>query len=490
MITINNWFKGQSTSPYTSNGAFSKCLNLDINEQPGIARIGYLPVLAGAPAALMTSYTIDTSGTSYMAGNSYAYSINTTTPAITNITGTGGTASAALDIKFWEGYLISSVGAKLRYSAIGTPSTWGDFDAVEPTILTNLATHNMFHSKWNKKLYIANGNYVACLQLESIAVFNPADNTTYIWTADAFKLPTGYTIMGISEIDNLLIISAYLSTASKTIYYFWNRADTTSEFIFELDEPGITSLIKVGRTVFATGGVRGNIYKISLYGVTPWKQIPFDYDNSEVMITNGRETTFANCDGMAWWNNKLMVGVGNNVNTGGTFNCGIYGVDGGSLNHTYTVSSGKDGLDTKVQIGAIATASDMLIYSWMTTTSVPVTAYGIDVVKFSNNRQVAASNFESLFYPVGLFNEKKSFDRVEVQLARPLQTGEGLVIKYRKNINDSWTTLGTQTFATNGAVSSLIFPGIHNAENIQIRVELTTGATSKNTPYLKEVHLI
>jgi hypothetical protein len=194
---------------------------------------------------------------------------------------------------------------------------------------------------------------------------------------------------------------------------------------------------------------------------------------------------------MAWWNNHLMIGVGNNANTGGTFNCGIYAVTPESLYHAYTISSTKDGSDTLVQIGLVVTVSDMLIYSWKTTDSTPTTAYGVDIVKFSNNRQVSyGCNIESIFYPVGLFNEKRSFDHIEVQLARALQTGEGVQIKYRKNINDSWTTLGAQTYTTNGAVSSLFFPGIHNIENIQVRIELTTGATSKNTPYLKEVHLI
>jgi len=487
MITINNFKKGQTTSPYTSDGAFARCKNLDVASQPGMARINYLPVLAGTPASLLTSCSVDTSGNLYMAGGGYAYIVAVGTPGITDITGTGGTASAALSIGFWEGYNISAITTKLRYSTIAAPSTWADFDTDEPTTMTDLSTHNIFTSEWDGHLYVTNGKYVARLRKVG-ATFNPADDATYIWSSDAFELPPGYTAIGISEIDNLLVISAYWTTAYKTIFFFWNRADTASEFVFELDEPDIMSLTKVGRNVFATGGKRGNIYKVNLYGVTPWQRIPFDYDNAEEMKTyNGIGT----CKGMAWWNNRLMVGVGNNVNTGGTFNCGLYAVDGNSVYHAHTISSGKDGSDTKVQIGAIATISDMLVYSWTTTTSAPVTAYGVDIVKFSNNRQTSyVSNLESLFYPVGLFNEKKSFDRVEVQLARPLQTGEGVQIKYRKNINDSWTTLGTQTYATNGAVSSLIFPGIHNAENIQIRVELTTGASSKNTPYLKEVHLI
>ena len=70
------------------------------------------------------------------------------------------------------------------------------------------------------------------------------------------------------------------------------------------------------------------------------------------------------------------------------------------------------------------------------------------------------------------------------------QTGAEMPSFYRDNINDSWTTLGTWDFATYGAKSSYIFPaGIHKVENIQIKIELTTGASSKNTPFLQEVRL-
>jgi len=115
----------------------------------------------------------------------------------------------------------------------------------------------------------------------------------------------------------------------------------------------------------------------------------------------------------------------------------------------------------------------------------------LDRIITSGNRQISYSSyFESLFYPVGTRGGKKSFDKVEVQLARPLQTGEGVKIKWRKNINDSFTTLGTRDYATDGAMSSLEFAGIHNCENIQIRCELTCAASSQNTPYITEVRLI
>ena len=49
----------------------------------------------------------------------------------------------------------------------------------------------------------------------------------------------------------------------------------------------------------------------------------------------------------------------------------------------------------------------------------------------------------------------------------------------------------TMDFTTLGAVTSYKSPlTVQGIENIQLRVELTTGASSTNTPYLLEVRLI
>jgi hypothetical protein len=83
----------------------------------------------------------------------------------------------------------------------------------------------------------------------------------------------------------------------------------------------------------------------------------------------------------------------------------------------------------------------------------------------------------------------KGIQRTEVRLSKPLRTGEGIILKYRKSIGDDWTTLGTKTFATEGALSSITFPAVMGVNDIQIRCELITGATSTTTPELLEINL-
>jgi hypothetical protein len=122
------------------------------------------------------------------------------------------------------------------------------------------------------------------------------------------------------------------------------------------------------------------------------------------------------------------------------------------------------------------------------------TSYGIDLTSQTSYLYVTSYGgyFESPLYVVGTNKNKRTFTQIEWQLVKELATGEGLQIKYRVNLNDSWTLIrtyiysGTKT-ATNkivGAVSSDNDTAtIPPCENIQIRGELLGTATT--TPQFK-----
>jgi len=96
--------------------------------------------------------------------------------------------------------------------------------------------------------------------------------------------------------------------------------------------------------------------------------------------------------------------------------------------------------------------------------------------------------FDSPLYAVGTPLNKREFAEVEFQLSKELATGEGIRIAYRVNLTDTFTTIGTYTFATLGAVTSHHAPtNIQATEFLQIRVSLL--GTSTTTPHLKSVTL-
>jgi len=80
--------------------------------------------------------------------------------------------------------------------------------------------------------------------------------------------------------------------------------------------------------------------------------------------------------------------------------------------------------------------------------------------------------------------------QLEIHLGKPLATGEGIQIKYRKSLSDSWVTVKTMAFADNkvGAmISRIITTDVHlnvkEGEQIQFRVALKGTATT--TPQFK-----
>ena len=96
--------------------------------------------------------------------------------------------------------------------------------------------------------------------------------------------------------------------------------------------------------------------------------------------------------------------------------------------------------------------------------------------------------FESPLYVVGSLKHPRSFTEMEFQLAKELATNEGIRIKYRVNLTDTFTTLGTYTYAKlGGIISHYDTAGIPACETLQIRVELL--GTSTTSPEFKSVTL-
>lgn len=484
-ILINNFQKGQSSSPYLLDGAFSKSQNLDVFSQKGIARINYLPTASsGAATDLMRHFSPASNSATTFYSTDDSDNVYVIDPTASPFTISQKEGIAADSVLHWKGYLLGFTVSNLKY--FDSPN-WVNF--ADTDTFSSAVGHPFLNSINDGKLYFCSGRDIDVLIEDTN--FNPSDNATYTFTKGVFTLPEGYMARGISELGIYLVIAAISVTSGFTerknpitTYFFWDRSASTADRILELPAKRMTNMLGIGGTIFIAGGEMGKIYTLTESGLEFYTQLPFDYDNGKVISIGPKLDIIS----MAWWQDMLLVGASNNSTTG-LYPIGIYAVKNKRISHLCLPSEGLDGSTKRIWIGAIYSYDEQtFFFAWKNITD---NTQGIDKVITSGNRQTSYSSYlESIFTPVATRGSKKSFDKVEVQLARPLQTGEGVRIKWRKNINDSWTTLGTQTFATNGAVSSLEFPGIHNLENIQIRYEATTGASSKNTPLLLEIRLL
>lgn len=489
MITINNFQQGQSSSPYLTDGAFAKSCNLDIFSQEGMTRINYLPTAGSAsPNDIITNFSKKYSSTTnfYAAdASSYVYSIDPTTSPHTI---TPFATTVGQYIFDWKGYLLGFPdGSSVIKYWNGT--AWASLSGLPSFV--GATNHFYLHAIRDGKIYFCSENNIGVLEEVSGSDFDPTNSSTFQWTYNAFNIPENFQAAGLSELGKYIVIAAIshepvTNLEQKnpiTSYLFWNGSDVTADYIFEIPEKRMTNLLSIGGTIFVSGGERGKIYTITESGVQLYAQIPFDYDSGKNILLGG-----LGYPSMAWWRDMLLVGV-SNTSAGGFYPTGIYGIKGGKIVHQFLTSEQLDGSLDNIIIGAIYPYDETSFYfGWKNATD---STYGIDKVSTSGYRFPSYSSyFESIVYQVGTFSQKKSIDRIEVVLSRALQTGEGVRIKYRKSIDDSWTTLGTRDYSSCGAVSSLLFNGIHNLYTIQIRVELTTGSSSANTPYLLSVNLI
>jgi hypothetical protein len=116
--------------------------------------------------------------------------------------------------------------------------------------------------------------------------------------------------------------------------------------------------------------------------------------------------------------------------------------------------------------------------------------YGIDLASATSFSYTTSYGgyFESPLYTVGTPLVKRQFSQIEWQLAKELATDQGIRVKFRVNLTDSWTTIGTWTYAMLGAViSQNTAVNIPDCEFIQIRVELL--GTSSSSPEFKTLIL-
>ena len=486
-IIINNFHRGQASSPYVADGAYAKAVNLDVFGQPGIARINYGAVLESEDSGdhevtdLINNFAVDPTtilrifAAGERSGNIY-YSANA---------GNSWTlllANRGKRCVVWKDYLLACghTTAINTYGPLTSSPNWNT--GFENTTITAKV---IFVSKNNGYVYVGHGRYVASIYEEAGKNFSDSDESTYTFTDKDLTLPEGYNITCIAEQREDLLIGA--NTKTSAVVFVWDRDRVEFTHPIILPESRINSIFSVGNRVYISAGVNGRLYVYSEAGLVPFIQIPSDYDDDKAVIIGEQ--------GITWWKDRLLIGTKNvSDETTSVIPVGIYGVKGKAINLEHLISTGGDGSDAQLDIGAIHAVDDTtLLIGWYDKNNTDK-EYGIDRVKDDFNRYTGyAAYLESIFYRVGTERNPANFSQIEVHLARPLQDGEGVRLKYREAINTAWSsaiTTGTIDFATDGGIQDHIFDtAIKGIKNIQVRVELTTKASSQNTPYLLSVEL-
>ena len=486
-IIFNNWQSGIAQSPYVG---FADMQNVSISEKPGALLINFKPTkrsgttITNLPTWIVQDdvsskyFTLDTDGKLYKSTDTITWTLLTgnTLPSA----GAGGQGLAV-----WRNYVFVARAAALDVMSISAETWSNSWQAIQ----SDTFAHPMVHTQ-DDKLTGGAGRYVFTLQETSGTTFLPSDSGTYTFTAQKLTLPSKYRVRCLAELGLDLKIGTWISSTSNQLFeqktaviFGWDRVSTSfagSRTVF-VSENGVSQMLAVNGILYFVAGLRGNLYATTGGGARLLKQFK--------SITFADSTSLNPRPGaIASHRNKLLIGMSADLAAvaGGT-PLGVYSydLDTGAVVLENLISTGSGNNTT--QIGALFSSRDVAyLIGWKQDS-----AQGID--------QVGASNYRTTSYgaladtdlrAVGVANFKRPFSTVHILLGRDLASDEGIRVKWRKALDDGFTTMGTYDFATYGAVSEIVADAsIPDVTKVQLRIEATTGASSETSPELMEVRL-
>lgn len=375
-------------------------------------------------------------------------------------------------------YASSLSGDNIEYNFVSMPSSsvrisLGDFRFSKGAICVGI----------DDILYVASGKYVGSLTEDT--TFDPTDNGTYTWNNQALDLPDGYVIDAIWNFNDYLMISAGNPDTREQQIFPWDRVSASYDYPTPLNNGVAAQATAYQNLAYFLDGTRGQ-FRVTNRAIVD-KVVEFEnitFPNRDDGLAQ-KQGAIANIDDV------FLVGVSNDDD--GVYPIGVYKVKGNAYTRQ-TLSEGLDGSTKEIKIHFIEPFKyNNYLVSWENINDL---TFGVDEFGLDGYRCTGYTAFmESPLYQPGLVLRDKSYQQMEIVLAKPLATGQGIKVYYRENLSDSWTEITTQEgdrfdFATYGAVAKAnLRVGAIDKTTLQLKVEMTTGASSTTTPELISVKL-
>jgi hypothetical protein len=296
----------------------------------------------------------------------------------------------------------------------------------------------------------SNGRYLATL------------DDAGVFTSKKLTFPSGSYVRDLDVRGEYLAIAvndnADLTKATRGWIYYCDGTSSTYNFFNEVQEGGgISSLQANQDSVWIFPGNAGNIY-LDTGRVTKVKRLPF-VGKGTIYVLPGADCNF-----------RGLLAFGPASGTSTTVKRGVYEFGQpsinypNSLNFSYPISTGTT-TGTGLEIGAVYAVGPQIYVSWK-----DASTYGVDLLSASVNQLSVVYETRMVNLPtLGVFNRFKLF-------FKPLAANETITLKYDKDQSGSWTTLGTATFAVDGAVTTKLVTGEFKANDVQFQI--TLGGTT------------
>lgn len=475
--------EGIAQSPHIG---FGDVRNLDIDSIPGVAQLNTLMVKkSGAtvdaqikwivrnPQSVANIYAIDSNGSVYNSSDS-----GVSWAELSDRDGSGQ------GLVVWKDYLFVCETTTIDvYGPLSGAAAWSNN---WQTIDTDSDWHPLFVSKNDGKIYGGSGRYVFSIEENVGQNFAPGTGASYTFTQQALDLPEDYKIKCLSELGNNLMIGTWQGTNVYDVrvadIFPWDRSSVSYGQPIPITEYGCHAMHNTGDSLIVLAGIEGVVYQCNGVTAFPIARLPQD-------LSGGKYLEWypgALCS----FKRKIFFGVGNGGSTAiggqGVFSLTQTG-KGNVLNLEHLNSQLTDGSAASVKISALLPVTkETLLMGWRSDTD-----YGLDLSSATSYAYTIdySGFFESPLYVVGNIKNLKTFEYIILNLGKKLAAGEGVRVKYRKNLSESFTTAATFTYSELGAViSHTLNANIPQCETLQIRVELL--GTSSSSPQFKSLILI
>lgn len=514
-IIITNFQTGIADSPHTG---FADMRNVIIDKENGVVQINWktTSILTGGALLTSTPRWIEQDDAADTVARFNTFYILTSEGQLIQSTDSGDTWTSLSNgynkgegLKVWKDHIIVAHNTALSaYGPLNTtlnPSTplWStSFISLIANNEPNnwIATYNPIITGQDDILYVGDGRYVDSLQEVSGQNFTAGTASTFTWGTAALDLPENYRIKNFSELGVNLFAGTWRGTTADkpqtqiADIFPWDRTSDSFNLPIRLVLNGINWQINIGNLIYFQAGMEGKIYVTNGQTVKFITQVPEHLTGiGEASSSNARIALGAPA-GVMYHKGKLFFALlsSTTASEGVLDGIGVWSVDleTGVLIMENQVSTGvttSSGATTPMLTALKSVNKNQYLIGWQDNSGNP----RLDKVSNTQRYTDYAARIDSQYYSVGTKNKPESFSQLEFELTEPLRTGEGIRFFYRTDLRSVFTPIRTFDFATDGAIQGGNTDFLITTEQgIQVRTEMTTGASSTTTISLKSVIIV
>lgn len=478
-IIISNPQKGIANSAILGNEAIIGC---EIFREPGVLKIQ--TSLEADPSQINNPSYVTISGipvadvTNYNSLNVLQRTVLTDSGQLMSIANADFLLASNLS-QGWDACVWNSLYTVVSYAQSGTgyigviyhdptsdSATW---NPAEIGSLTG-SHHIKLLMAQDGYMYFTNGNTIGRIT----AITGTGSSITVTSSSNVLDLPNNVYAVTMAELGNNLLIGTQKGYSYATRQNFqtadiypWDRVSSSFRLPVKINENGMNAMLSHRNQVYFSAGDNGNIYVTDGTNYQLVKRLP--YNRAGFYVATSWVYPNAMCINQ---NGNLLVGLSADYDANSPTTTGIWEIalaQGYPLHLPFFSRDGNLGQTANVRVGSVRVLNDDTLSFGIASGS----SYELSRTSTTALNTNYTAKWKTEFFMVGSRNNRKSFNTLEFTLLEPLIANQGIRVAYRKNRSESFTTIGTFTFATLGSVISHNTKAlIADAEMVQFEISL------------------